>query len=597
MNAPLAIYVVYHTQNAKALEIFSKIYKLFCRDIRNSLSDGLDIPVYFATEENDYEVAFDRAERTFIIILSDSNLVADNSTMIAKIRGWLSIMASGKKVMLSPVKLCNNAFDIAPSAMKEQFIVLKSYNLLEKSWDEYQTRLYDSLIRFVQDKSSKVQIFISHSKKDEGKIGEVRAKELAQYLRTKTKLNAFFDVVDILDGNRFDTQIEKGVENALLMILYTNTYSDREWCRRELIAAKDHNVPTIVVMMMDGEAKRVFPYIGNVPCIEYKQDWCKPINLLLKSALDEYHEQLLLDSLKEGDNNVQVTPFPPELYNLRLMPSSKSCVLYPEPPLGQEELTILKQAHAGINFVTPMEYASAGLNLQGKYIAISISNTEDAHKLGMGKEMLDDVSIEISKHILKAGGKMIYGGDLREGGFTELFSDLSSQYGAYEKTDPDVIYFKNFLAWPNWQGMTKRVRDEYVHNRVELVRVEKAEDQPKSITKMRIEMENNAHARILVGGKMSGYSGSMPGIIEEFKIALNQEHPIYVVGGFGGASRYVADVLSGDKVAEGSFIWINGLNYKNLQNGLSQEQNKRLFVSMNAMEIVSLILEGLKNTL
>ena len=275
----------------------------------------------------------------------------------------------------------------------------------------------------------------------------------------------------------------------------------------------------------------------------------------------------------------------------------KSCVLYPEPPLGQEELTILKQAHAGVNFVTPMEYASAGLDLQGKYIAISISNAEDAYKLGMGKEMLDDVSIEISKHILKAGGKMIYGGDLREGGFTELFSDLSSQYGAYEKTDPDVMYFKNFIAWPYWTGMSKRIRDEYVHNRVELVRVGKAEDKQKSLTKMRIEMENSAHARIVVGGKMSGYSGSMPGIIEEFKIALNQKHPIYVVGGFGGASRYVADVLSGGKVAEGSFMWIDGLNYKNLQNGLSQEQNKRLFVSTNAMEIVSLILEGLKNTL
>lgn len=597
MKAPLAIYVVYHTHNAKAHEIFSKIYKLFCRDIRNSLSDGLDIPVYFATEGNHYEVAFDRAERTFINILSDSNLVADNSTLIGKIRGWLSVKASGGKIMLSPVKLCKNAFDIAPTEMKEQFIVLKSYDLIKKSWDEYQTRLYDSLIRFIQDKNSKVQIFISHSKKDAGKIGEVRAKELAQYLRTKTKLNTFFDVVDILDGNRFDTQIEKGVENALLMILYTNTYSDREWCRRELIAAKDHNIPTVVVMMMDGVAQRVFPYIGNVPCIEYQTDWRKPINLLLKTALDEYHEQLLLDSLKEGKDEVHVTPFPPELYNLRAISSAKSCVLYPEPPLGLEELTILRQAHSGINFVTPMEYASAGLDLQGKYVAISISNTEDAYKLGMGKEMLDDVSIEISKHILKSGGKMIYGGDLREGGFTELFSNLSSQYGAYEKTDPDVMYFKNFIAWPYWKDMTKQVREEYVHNRVELVRVEKEKDEPTSLTKMRVEMENNAHARIVAGGKMSHYLGSMPGIIEEFKIAIEAGHPVYMVGGFGGASRYVANVLLGVTEVEDPFAWMKGLNISNLRNGLSEEENKRLFVSTNAMEIVSLILKGLKNSL
>ena len=68
MKAPLAIYVVYHTHNAKAHVIFSKIYKLFCRDIRNSLSDGLDIPVFFATEETHFNVDFDRAEKTFVQI-------------------------------------------------------------------------------------------------------------------------------------------------------------------------------------------------------------------------------------------------------------------------------------------------------------------------------------------------------------------------------------------------------------------------------------------------------------------------------------------------------------------------------------------------
>ena len=96
---------------------------------------------------------------------------------------------------------------------------------------------------------------------------------------------------------------------------------------------------------------------------------------------------------------------------------------------------------------------------------------------------------------------------------------------------------------------------------------------------------------------MSGYSGRMPGIIEEFQIAMEAGHPVYVVGGFGGAARYIADVLSGEIAAESSYAWMKDICDKGLQNGLSPEENKRLFVSTNAMEIVSLILEGLKNTL
>lgn len=596
MKSPLAVYVIYHTQYAEASVLFDDIYKWLCRDIRNSLSDGLDIPVYFATEETNFTIDFERAEKTFVLVLADDELVRAKDSIIPKIREWRALDPSEDKIMICPVKLSDYSFDLFSSDVPEQFIILPSFDV-KANWSEFQTRIYDSLIRLVQIKHDKLRIFVSHSKRDADELGTNRAKDLVQYLNEETKLDSFFDVKDILEGKCFDKQIEKGVENALLMVLYTNTYSDREWCRRELIAAKDHGVPTVVVMMMNGVAKRVFPYIGNIPCIEFAGDWREPINLLLRTALDEYHEKQLLESLCAGRSEVMVNPFSPELYNLRSLQDGIKQVLYPEPPLGREELSILKQAHNTIDFVTPMEYASAGLDLDGKCIAISISNSEDAHRYGVGQEMLDDISIEISKHVLKAGGKMIYGGDLRKGGFTELFSNLSDQYGAFEKSASTVRYFKNYLAWPYYETITAADEYRYDHNRVELVRVEKAEDKPKSLTKMRVEMENNAHARIVVGGKLSGYSGSMPGIIEEFKIAMLAGHPVYVVGGFGGAARYIADVLSGEKAAEGLFAWMKDICDKGLQNGLSPEQNNRLFVSTNAMEIVSLILEGLKNTL
>ena len=115
MKAPLAIYVVYHTHNAKAHEIFSKIYKLFCRDIRNSLSDGLDIPVFFATEETHFNVDFDRAEKTFVLVLAEDELVRAKDRIIPKIREWRALDPSEDKIMICPVQLSDYSFDLFPS--------------------------------------------------------------------------------------------------------------------------------------------------------------------------------------------------------------------------------------------------------------------------------------------------------------------------------------------------------------------------------------------------------------------------------------------------------------------------------------------------
>ena len=59
--------------------------------------------------------------------------------------------------------------------------------------------------------------------------------------------------------------------------------------------------------------------------------------------------------------------------------------------------------------------------IQDKKIAISISETPEALTKGIGKAMFDDLSVEIARHLLVTGAKLVYGGDLRIGGFTKLF--------------------------------------------------------------------------------------------------------------------------------------------------------------------------------
>jgi hypothetical protein len=51
-------------------------------------------------------------------------------------------------------------------------------------------------------------------------------------------------------------------------------------------------------------------------------------------------------------------------------------------------------------------------------------------------------------------------------------------------------------------------------------------------------------AFVFLGGKVSGFSGVMPGILEEFLRVTEQKLPVYLLGGFGGAAGIIAHALS-----------------------------------------------------
>ena len=50
-------------------------------------------------------------------------------------------------------------------------------------------------------------------------------------------------------------------------------------------------------------------------------------------------------------------------------------------------------------------------------------------------------------------------------------------------------------------------------------------------------------ARVILGGKVHGFRGIVPGIFEEALITLERQCPLYVLGGFGGATEVLAKAL------------------------------------------------------
>jgi hypothetical protein len=655
MKKNLAVYVLYHSQFEYGKSTYGDIYKLLCRDANHPFEDGLDIPVYLRTGDDEQmhdikPISLDNTDRTFVLVLVDDKMYC--SDVWKKYLGGVVALEHNNpdKVQIVCVELSKYAFDIGHDLSDKQFIRLKSFSI-QDNWKEFQTRLFDNIIRFILGRElTKLKIFISHSKKDENKIGLKCAIKFRDHIRSKTKLDSFFDGSDILDGQDFENQIRNNVagELSLLVILNSNTYSEREWCQKEVLLAKKNKIPTIAVSLLDGEVKRSFPYISNIPYIRFNDNWDDVLILILRTALDQYSQAQYLanihEEMDEPDRNTfQTLPFSPEAYSY-VYEELASNIIYPEPPLTKDELDILKKiAGKEKQFLTPMQLLAQTVNLKGKNVAISVSEAPDSDVLGYGTEMIRDLTIELSRHLLIAGARMIYGGDLRKDGYTELFCDLSLQYKDYQGTvDRETFFFQNYFAWPIYLNFTNETKLQYVNSRVKPIFVDCPEeywgDKNKpispvnnennyafalSLLKMRKQMEAETDARVILGGRTSGFSGFMAGVIEEFVQAVMAGHPVYLLGGFGGAASLLASLIKNEKRIEdvikkaceapryADFMNFCGekkfdMGYDKLKeimskgfdclnNGLSNEQNAILMQSTDVIEIVGLIINGLKN--
>ncbi len=93
----------------------------------------------------------------------------------------------------------------------------------------------------------------------------------------------------------------------------------------------------------------------------------------------------------------------------------------------------------------------------------------------------------------------------------------------------------------------------------------------------------NPGCRICLGGKIQGYEGKEPGIMEEARLALNNNKPLYLIGGFGGATREFGTANLCEKI-----------NYWQSDNGLNDEDKNKLFGTSDIELALGLIASGIE---
>lgn len=251
---------------------------------------------------------------------------------------------------------------------------------------------------------------------------------------------------------------------------------------------------------------------------------------------------------------------------------------------------------------------------------VSISESPDLGALGLGSGHLREAMAEIAIQLLASGANLVYGGDLRRGGFTELLLELVRRYRRPDDADK-TKRVTNYLAWPvhiQWpldeltvvaedlRGVAtvilvgpegERLRME--KRRLLPARVPSHREWNSGLTAMRRMMVADTDARIVLGGRVDGFHGRMPGIAEEALLSFHANQPLFVLGGFGGCARDIAATLGliAPSATSGT-TWpsrrqFNRWTVSDIRNGLTPKENQILAQTPYIDEILVLLRRGI----
>lgn len=666
-QSPVNVYVLWHQEYEEGKSFATSIYSNLSRNIAEPLDRGIGIPVFFRSEGDERDKLLmpdvERAAINLIVALIDTKMILSPewTTYIGQVNKLV-----GKDTILIPVAISESSYNIDAGIDATNFLRLFNYDGADKTTYllysisyEICRRLYNIDRPSDEDGISQraVQLFLSHAKKD----GEEKAKLLRDFFEQETGINTFFDTHDIATGYDFRKEIAANIEQAVLLVLHTDAYGSREWCRREVLRAKEVGTPIIVINMFEKGENRSFPYMGNVPTIHWSEESNDDSfklnlakNIVLEALRYKFQRSQIVHFLSytgfsDQVLNGNILPNAPEMLSLIHLPL-KGKVIYPDPPLGSEELELLYQLNSEYEFITPLHFQHKinQVDLKNKKVAISISKSENITSLGLSVTHLQDAMIEVSRHLMAAGATVVYGGDVRYSqgfNFAQLLFDLVRTYNLEYETQQKV---ENYLPYP----LSKLIDDE---TRVKLIKIARLHllDAPddvsdhtvpeevaksltvehqliwaRGLTAMRTTMNNEAHARIVIGGKTRGYRGKLPGLVEETMITIASNTPVYLVGAFGGCAAAIIKALRQEIPQElthdyqcqdakySAFMELYNNHYQEnisyddvidffhtkgkepgygLNNGLSNEENEQLFTAIHQEEIISLVLKGLSN--
>lgn len=381
-----AIYVAWHPSYARGAEVAWRLYKHFRRDLFTNVAGGVGLSVLYrsapaTTSGVPAVVPFNDSHVAVVFLLISAAMAAD-PVWRRYVRGLLAeTEARGLTARLIPVFMDGSGRDIVGDVNAVRYYEwselddLMDLRLVSTLTHEL-ARMFRTYIAAKEHPEvfgeqldaylERVCVFLSHSKHDE--YGEKIAWAIEEFLSKHSALSQFFDVRDIPAGLPFPTVLERYVQRSAVVAIYTDSYSSREWCRREIIEAKRADRPLVIADCIAEIDERSFPYLGNVPVVRMEPNAMERVPYVVARLLDEVFKDYLWSARlahdeRCSDADVRFLPRTPELIALSVMRLSAGAtaptIVYPDPPLGAEELQLFHDLRSDVILMAYNEYAAA----------------------------------------------------------------------------------------------------------------------------------------------------------------------------------------------------------------------------------------------
>ena len=381
---PFGIYVAWHPDYKEGKKIAASIYRHFATSRDRSVSGGVGVHVLYRSNnvpraDIPLPINWNRTVDTAVVVLVDSVLTSDPSWVryIRKLVHEAESRDFGTRVF--PVVVTAGGIDVCQDiqAMRwytwdgnddervgrlirdltHEFIRMLRYRLEADGTDTT-----DNLENYTKS----INIFLSHSTNDP--YGRHVAEAIRDWLHDYSSMSSFLAPRDIPPGVQFGTVINNSIQDSAVAIIYTDSYSSREWCRREVIEAKRMGSPMLVVDCLESVDERSFPYMGNVPIIRMDPTDIGKISLVAGRLLDEVFKHFLwwcgVAALRESSTHATFMARPPELLSLVTLPNADGggarLVVYPDPPLGTEEMDLFSGADHNLHLLSLNQWQEAG---------------------------------------------------------------------------------------------------------------------------------------------------------------------------------------------------------------------------------------------
>lgn len=583
-RAPLAVHFVWHPSDAVLVNsILEVVSTHLSRNIDRPFSRNLNIPLFLYSSNSPAIAPADPpqelAERNALFVFTSINTRGYDDW-----NSYIKLLPNKGPFRIIPLALSDEGLGHGEEGSLKNINFVRVYDWPKEFIPQHAIiviahEIYrHGFVEIEKDdkgKSSSIRLFLSHAKS--GDIGRRHAETIKSFI-DNTNMSPFFDATEISPGFKFDEEIVRYIKESTIVAIGSDVYSSRYWCQREILCAKEYRRPMIAVNCLEDYEDRIFPAGSNVPCVHVppeaplsKPDILRILSAAILETIRHHHALRSLEYYKSMgwiSKDCVTLSRPPEIQQLLTLKteniSDKVC--YPEPPIYSEEADWHRQL--GIDTFTPLWSKSESLLFSGLRIGISIS---DVPNTGFSENHLPTnqstrLAQDLARHLLARSATLIYGGDLRKDGFTEFI--LNEAISLKNRLKSEKIHVENHLSWPLHKSGTEMTawRSKYraIMKTVEYDvpddisgNVDKETFLPASsplnkyywsrcLTEMRLKSISSSHARICAGGKLFGYNGKMPGVLEEILIAIHMNKPIYLLGAFGGVAGMVCIALSGE---------------------------------------------------